>query len=249
MINRSECKKFVAIICVAVLLCSGCNRKKESSKNGNKITNKKSNVIEEKTEVIWGGFMTDNSTSLCRLLTEEYSCEELKEFFLKCNRNDKSNVDTLLSFTQVNEKFPIEVLRKNNHSVYSVYKVKEGGYFYVFWADTAQDALGEPIVYFSAHIESVINENLFLTLKIGRSTAIDVQKIDPSFELDFLRSSGTFSYSLLNENEIMEIQYMDDWESCEHKNLIVKKMTVLKRDSTSSKFSIILSKDLPDNTG
>lgn len=201
-------------------------------------------------EIFYREFVADDSKQLSDILTKEYELQALKDFFCNHHMNEhslNSGNDTFpLTISEVHKQFPIEVIRNND---YSVYKVVNGGYYYVFWIkpfdlELGQTA-GQPVVYFTAYILSPMEESDFDSLEMGISTAEDVYLIDPSFELIFLASNGIYSYSYLNEGTMMEIEYTTKGDMKYKCDLIVKCKTVVERESALSKYKSILSKDLP----
>ena len=209
------------------------------------------------------GFIVENSKPLTEILTKTYELKELKSFFGEIPPNEnlmyglphnKSN----LSINDVNEKFPIECLRLNH---YVVYKVNEGGYFYVFWSlfidDTVKkeeaehsiEYVNNASVYFTAYLSpsSFKKEKDFDSIREGVSTAEDVSRIDPAFELSFLMSSGIRSYSLLENGSVMEIWYENSDKIESREDLLVKSKNILPKENGSSvsKLASIFPKDLP----
>ena len=190
----------------------------------------------------------DDSKPLCDCLTREYDLNELINFFNCCSMNENIVFNTtsqFLSFSDVNKCYPIEAVRTNG---YSVYKVSQGGYFYVFWVESlaaVHQSNSEPYVYFSAYLASDISADRFDSLTIGTSTAEDVKKIDPSFELSFLSSSGIFSYSYINDETILQIEYAYQENIDGYDDLIVKDIAIVARASAPTKYSALLSSDLP----
>lgn len=235
------CKKgrFLILLCCIMLLLSACRSNTEE--------------VGEDTDMnkvsFWDQHFIDDSSALETALTKEYDLSELKSFFESSHVNENIGfgiTEPTLTFSKVNQKFPSEIVRSGD---YSVYRVRQGGYFYVFWSkpfdvDTNK-ASGEPLVYFSAYLAAPVSSDLFDVLTIGQSTAEDVKAIDPSFELTFLVSHGVYSYSYLNETTILEIEYENCAEMNEYEDLIVKEITIISRDSAPSKFRTILQKDLP----
>lgn len=205
------------------------------------------------SNIFFDKYVTDNSGNLENILTKEYDINELSSFFEGSNANENMVFDaTILSFSEVNQYFPVEVIRTGG---YSVYKVKQGGYFYVFWVDTFTDYVNqspnEPSVYFSAYLESELSPSVFDSLTSGVSTAEDVKKIDSYFELSFLSSNGIFSYSYLNNDTVMQIEYVYQGEASGYDDLIVyddlvvKEKIIVPRTSVPSRYSTILSSDIP----
>lgn len=205
------------------------------------------------TKAFFPEFVSNDATGLTDTLTKAYDIEELNNFFGDYSENEhigfqnNNNLSTL-TINMVNQRFPIEILRSNG---YSVYKVKSGGYFYVFWINPfnsnseSTQSIDEPIVYFTAYLPSSKEASAFDSLKTGVSTADDVALIDPSFELTFLMSSGIYSYSFLNKDSVMQIEYTYSGEFKSRSDLIVKNKTVLAREIAPSRFASILLKDLP----
>ena len=146
----------------------------------------------------------------------------------------------------MNYRYPVEILRTGG---YSVYRVSQGGYFYVFWIKPftigTRQSNSEPSVYFSAYLSSDTSPDLFDSLTPGISTAADVQRIDPSFELSFLNSNGIFSYSYLNDETILQIEYAYQENIDGYDDLIVKEKMIVARDSAPTRYSALLLSDLP----
>ena len=202
--------------------------------------------IKYEDEITFWGEYTMNDLSSTDSLTNEYDLIELLSFFE--NSNVKLVFDTNkegLTFSEVNNKYPIEITRSTG---YSIYKVVQGGFFYVFWAkqlDVNDNVTSEPVVYFSSYLPSNPSVPKIDSLVLGISTAQDVRKIDPYFELSFLHSSGVFSYSYIDANTLLEIEYEYHENISDYEDLIVKKITQVPRNSSTSQFSIIFPNDLP----
>lgn len=197
------------------------------------------------------GFIADDSKPLSTIITKEYSLHELKSFFGEVSSNERSafgenNNETDLSINSVNKKFPIECLRKNG---YSVYKVSDGGFFYVFWAKSfnpfSNSKPDDATVYFTAHISSLKKAGDFDSIQERFSTAEDVAKIDPAFELTFLLSGKTPSYSLLDDGTVMEICYSWNDSLASRSDLLVESKEIISKEKCPSKLASVLSIDLP----
>lgn len=208
------------------------------------------------------GHVADNARPLSDILTVEYELQDLKDFFGEISLNEKllytpsvqlSGDDSGLTIDNVNKHFPIECLREE---YYTVYKVKEGGYYYVFWdliADSQSDGLSSPlgrtsdaVVYFTAYLSSSSPKKVsdFNTIKEGHSTAADVAAIDPALELNFLLSSRTASYSLLEDGMMMEVCYAWNQDPISRNNLIVTKTEVIPKSLAPARLASILELDL-----
>lgn len=200
-------------------------------------------------DIFLNEYVTDDVKSLESSLTKEYDLNELRSFFKDSNANENAcfgSTTSTLMFSDVNDKYPVEILRTGG---YSVYRVSQGGYFYVFWVNSfdteTNQSNGELSVYFTAYLSSDISPDLFDSLTLGTSTAEDVKRIDPSFELSFLNSSGIFSYSYINDETILQIEYEHQGNIDGYDDLIVKEKTIVARDSVPSRYSALLSSDIP----
>lgn len=156
----------------------------------------------------------------------EYSISELKAFFGELSleeRYEYSDNSDEIYMKNVNKKFPIEYAKVslNENQNYAVYKVKEGGYYYVFWQrykeyDDEMNVIYDGGLRFDKSVAMCahyLTPNCFCSvsdfdsLVIGESTAEDVAKIDPEFEMKFLFSSGERSFSYLNDGSIYTVYY------------------------------------------
>lgn len=225
---------FFVVSCIVALLFITCGNRKDESDNNDMFFNE---------------YAMDDMKTLEDNLTKEYDLNELRSFFKGSNANERIGFGSstpALKFSEVNKKFPVEILRTGD---YSVYKVSQGGYFYVFWskpfATGTSRSDSEPSVYFSAYLSSDISPYLFDSLTPGISTAEDVQKIDPSFELSFLISHGIFSYSYINDETVLQIEYAHQENIDGYDDLIVKEKMIVARDSVPTRYSTLLSSDLP----
>ena len=204
-------------------------------------------------------FFGDNSKPLSDILTKTYDLQELRSFFgisskVIGNFEDEEESKTI-TIGDANQKFPVECLRED---CYTVYKVKEGGYFYVFWLDPTDSvfdpATGEydftnkvadSIMSFNAYILSPKKASDFDSIKEGMSTAEDVFKVDPAVEISFMLSNGIYSYSLLDDGTMMQIAYYHNKEVKVKADLIVIGKSVISKELASSGLSSILPNDLP----
>ena len=246
----------------------------QTSMNPNESTTGQENISEDNTaydgQYYYSDFIIDNSTPLSEGITKEYSLEELMDLFAG-RGSDSPNFDgNALKITEVHQKIPIEVLRSGDHIVlpssehnsdnvpvcYTVYKVKDGGYYYVFWTTPyvleQEGTIGqskEPIVQFSAHLSSELREETFDVLEIGVSTAEDVVKIDAAVEFCTYLSSGIVSCSVLNDEEVVMIRYTEidrKGNGCWYDNLVVESVSIITRESAPTSFQYVLLKDLPE---
>lgn len=232
--KKYMCICLFIVSCVVILLFASCGNKKDES---------------DMSDIFFNEYVTDDIKTLESNLTKEYDLNELRSFFKGSNANESIGFGSTISalmFSEVNYRYPVEILRTGG---YSVYRVSQGGYFYVFWikpfATGTSQSNSEPSVYFSAYLSSDISPDLFDSLTPGISTAEDVQRIDPSFELSFLNSNGIFSYSYINDETILQIEYAYQENIDGYDDLIVKEKMIVARDSAPTRYSALLLSDLP----
>ena len=155
---------------------------------------------------------------------------------------------------EINERFPIELTREND---YSVYKVKQGGYYYVFWINTCiMDTIAEDgseityspeaTMYFTAYLPGKHpSKSQFKKLTPGESTAQDIIAIDPNVCFDFLGSSHDSSYSLLEDDWIAEVRYERSSKREQYTSMVIEEVKFLRRSEAYGCFASILPQDLP----
>lgn len=238
----------MALPVMLILACFAisCANNEEKREVEQKIFFTAEELLVELNEVYPEGFVIDDTSTLDEVLKTEYDLAELQSFFAGSDSCSTFENPKVLSFDEVNEQFPIEVIRPQG---YSVYKVGQGGFFYVFWTISytmVEEKSCRPIVYFASYIHSELEAEAFNCIEPRISTAQDVLTIDPEAEFNFSMSYGIYSYSLLKENELMEIRYErfgDKFD--EYGDLIVESMSVIPIGKESTRYSVILEKDFP----
>lgn len=201
-------------------------------------------------------FLTDPKEEAHRA----YHLKELDEFFEGRSVEDFIRLGeyktAYLKMEEVNEHFPMENMRSYKYkdeivTSYTVYPVKEGGYYYVFWSTIIDEGIRKIQPYSSvmstAYISTPTRDaSLFDSIKSGISTAGDVEVIDPYVYMDFTRSSGIFSFSYLDSENVLEVEYDPKIveEISDYKNMIVRSVKVRPR-SMSYPYEYISNEDLP----
>lgn len=167
-----------------------------------------------------------------------------------------------LFYSELDEQFPVEVLNPGNDGVimgYTVYRITEGGYYYVFFGHGAPvDAPSHSsadcsdkehmLVYNCAYYGALNKKSDFKSLKVGVSTAEDVLKIDPNAQWRSFSARGRVSSSLIRNNQVVEITYTNiepgktPIEPCQ---LVIKKIEIVPIEQSSSYFYNVPVGDLP----
>ncbi|MBR6051995.1 MAG: hypothetical protein IKP68_12455 [Clostridia bacterium] len=183
----------------------------------------------------------------------EYSITELEEFFGELPSNEQLEYSdyTIGYITQKEtlEKFHAEysVTISNQSGNISpdfvVYKVKEGGYYYVFFNISGLTP-EETYVGFTAHLTKLCKKSDFRSIKAGKSTAADVAKIDPAMEMTFMMSSGIYSMSLLEGGNIFVVKYKHSDKGYTSRNDLVVEKTFVDEDFAGC-WSGVSPEDLP----
>ncbi len=181
---------------------------------------------------------------LKEILTTTYDIHELEAFF----KNRSLNVSFMnpdfrnLSFEEVDERFPVEVIRPGGYSVYSV---AQGGCYYVFWALRDVDSISNTTsVYFCAYLPSRQSISSPDSIKQFCGTFEDVLNLAPSTELNPMLSSGIYSYSYINADQLLQIKYRADSTTTPN-GLLVKENKLISRVGSPSMYSLIFEMDLP----
>ncbi len=199
--------------------------------------------IDKMSNIHFDGIFSDDGESIGNILTTQYSIVDLIGFFGLGNRKDDNQITGNMGIDSVNRQFPIEVIRCDG--LYSMYKVSEDGFFYVFWS-TPIDERVEPSVIFTSYLSGNENPNRFSELEIGIHTAEDVKMIDPAFDLSLLLSWGICSYSYVNQDCLLAIEYEVNDQLFDYQHLVISNISVIDRDKAPSKYRLIFPQDLPE---
>lgn len=250
------CRFLTLIMAILAIMAAGCGKSDEKSVE-NEVWNKLPDHI---------GDYYVSTAPLDSLLTTEYELASLVAFFPEHDLYDQHifldyEEEPEIRIEDVDRAFPLEVLRKSHGCYYTVYKVKEGGLFYVFFLPSSDD--GKPGNYnfvsgevaYTRHITAPMSRSSFYGIRPGKSTAQDVKEIDPNVELCLVLSSGVFSYSFLEGNKYLRITYKgSDYVDSNPTHLprnpsdyIVEKIEVIKILEMGFHLGAILPQDLPWN--
>ena len=135
---------------------------------------------------------TINNLVISSIDEEEYSLKELTGFFDKIYTNlfnGKQYFDEYY-FDNVNQKFQIEFTREIDgylqKNYYSVYKVKEGGYFYIFWDNQTtgniETSARATIAYYIDEKRNCSLSELSALQQNKNSTLTDIAELTDVFE-------------------------------------------------------------------
>lgn len=239
-----------------VLIFSSCTRYSQTKPQSKEYLNIKQD-IDINSKGVYGGFNYDNSTDLDSIITQEYSLKELENYFELSFSDEKDFFDKTID--RMNEKylmngvtktFKIQCLRKSTDLYYTVYKVKEGGRYFVFWSNAST----ENEVIDTLYMKSIKSSDDFKNVKRNKSTLKDVREIEPSTELIRYLSNGIYSYTLLDDGDILQIKYdsnkyltrKKEGRKITENDLIVQEIKLSDRkDNEFYSLKRILNKDIP----
>lgn len=162
-------------------------------------------ILKQKEKNI--SFTVNNFDSVDSLCTKKYSISDLREFADKYSPSktffsaEKNNAEC--TYSMMNKRFPTQCIRAAEN-LYSVYKVKEGGLYYVFW-NVRKD--GMPVIAETLYIDSLRSQSDFASIKVGESTYADVSKISSENELRQVSTESLCSITLLENGLFANIYY------------------------------------------
>lgn len=240
-------KKFmISIFLAVVMMCFGCSKKIPSKNAGDTYTpcveDPYKPYVEEKLRI-----KVDNDTPLKQLLTKEYELSEFQLFF----GNDAATGGFIQEYADIQyhssydilEKFPIECLRYKSNTYYSVYKIKNGGYYYIIWNGSQSIPInGDLTVLMAMCVNTPPSLATFRKLiKRNKTTVGEILDAAPETVMDFMASSGPYSYSLLEDMRVLIIRYcIEDSKEITRDHLIVKDFDIVSLDSIfAGEFNII----------
>ena len=202
---------FVIIIVLFILLFSSCDG--GLNKEGKNVN---SNLIKE-----IHGYKVDNNTDVDIACSNSYSLDSLENYFSKGTRRiqfnsffedknseyflEKNNEEITLK--KALKKFSSVCLRENGENYYTVYNIKEGGRYYVFWDNDTSDTKDILRVIDSFYLNDLKSISDYECVKEGKSTYEDVYKMDKFTEINLITSSVAHSFNILNTGEVLHIVY------------------------------------------
>lgn len=257
-----KCKLMIITISIMLLFCS-C-----TSVESTNVQQYSTDSLAETVETTQPEEKTLFSDApLEELLLTSYSIEDLQAYFgpyCTTAENSWANIVTDLSvynYCNVIKTFSNGCLRafanEENSSiyVYSVFKVEEGGYFYVIWggylkedeSSIDQKWINELSACFMLYVTSLKSISDFDSIEIGVSTAEDVVMIDPAAQFHFGMGRGLPSWHLLEDGSVLEILYSRDkfYETHSRGDLLVESIEIVERKTTGCCLAYINPDDLP----
>lgn len=109
------------------------------------------------------------------------------------------------TINEINEKYLIQNVRYYEGKYYTIYKVEEGGYFYIFWGMTSNlDCTEYSIkVYDKFYINELNKKENFTSIEKG-STFEDILIADPWADLVWINNTvGSLACSLLEDGSFL----------------------------------------------
>lgn len=234
-------KHLFFIVLAFFVLLAGCTNETKKTMSGSETMKSQETGQESLTDtssydendpklnIIKEIYQKSSSDSLDKLIKNSYPQKEL------LNAIDFGGTDnTNTHLDRLHEKFPVEALRTfdDGSLIYCVYKLKEGGFLYVFFHNYG-DSDDEKALRFANHVFIVkdsLTKNSFDSIKPGKSLA-DIEKIDTGREFfNELNIWGLLpfgeSYHMV-KGGFMRVKYNfpDDigtWEKYDPNNFIVK---------------------------
>lgn len=195
----------------------------------------------------------DNTTPISELCKNSYALADLYSYFGDVSPNEaltfgSLEVHDLLVFNEVDSCFPIECIRQSGPvCFYSVYRVNEGGYFYLFWGRTANVSQYDPVVSMTTYIPFLPSRNDYRFVQISIDTGNTIANISTAVEFNFAASSAICSYTLLDDGYILETRYKCATQISSLEDLVITSMRVLpKHDAQAASYlAWIKGDDLP----
>lgn len=234
-----------------VMLLTSCGQMDgvdNTNASAESTTSEFNNPISEENSTHYYGECTINDDILLeKALSREYELEDLTAFFTGSNQNGYVEGRKELLLSEVNKAFPIEVLRSPK---YTVYKIKGGGYYYIFFRDVYKNGDTnsveelqplKTVVYYSTYISD--KEEIFdwEQLKPGTSTAEDLKQLSSNTEFLY-ETSMPMSFTYINKDFLLVVRYT--WASGENE-MIINTIKVTPREQSVGCYACILEQDLP----
>ena len=206
-------KKICSLFLIIVLLITGagCTSSKNSNSTHTKITPRSifsAQPIQTEQGAL-NGIPINNTMSLEQALTTAYPLSQLEEFFGTYSWLEWSYYDSEAALPQEKawnqahslvaavEHFPVQLLRytelDGDPQAYSIYRIMEGGFYYIFWYEWYEDeeypdidtGEGLYVCRSSMYLNGLPSQADFESLIIGQSSLEDVCKLDSGTLIEF----------------------------------------------------------------
>lgn len=194
-------------------------------------------------------------------IADSYSLKELTDYFdgIYTNLFKAREFSEKYSFENIDKKFPVRFSRKGSNgyetTYYSVYKVNEGGYFYIFWFEREYNYEFETTL--AANYACYFDENrncsqkeVYALLDNKNSTLKDIHSLTWAYENDIYEQQNyqdKFVVYLLCKEGYLKILLNNPSKDLEKMEAFyIDSISPAKReDAYVCKFSSILEVDLP----
>ena len=235
-------KKILFLVIILAFFIVGCKEKKENNIDNVKNDDVYSILKENNIDI--------SNIDIDDLNKTSYSIEELEKYFGKYSSMEQSVYNLQkeeykhLTIENVKKDFPFSFIRENNNVFYSLYEVKEGGMYYIFWGIDSDDKL---FVINSIYIKQLKDLEDFKKIVAGKTTFEDIINVSSACEILLNLSSHIPSYCLLSDNTILQINYdYKELQTTNRLNYIVKSWEIKSFDEKiPTNLTKIYSGDLP----
>lgn len=196
-------------------------------------------------------------------ITKSYSLKELKDYFdgiyLHPFKSEKSSEN--YTYKSINKKFPIQFSRKGNESFnseyYSVFKVKEGGYFYILWyekqyiyCDEYETSLKANYACYLDKERNCSQDEVYSLLNNKNSTVKDINNLTWTYDFDIFEQQNykdKFVAYLLCKEGYLKILFNNPSKDLEKMEAFYldSVFPAKREDAYICRFSCILEEDMP----
>ena len=250
----------LCLLVIVNIFCCSCSLNRQESNIDPSVSNDASQNLANDSIVI-------STAPVETCLTNTYTIEQLQSYFgpyCTISENSWAGVVSDLgvyNFKNVHATFPHSCLRQyadekgEYYFVYSIYKVAEGGYYYVFWGGYRKESnvdinswMLESKACLMLYVTELKSLDDFSSIEVGKSTATDVINIDSAGSFDFGMGRGTPSWHVLNDGSILEILYTlndDFFKTHKRDDMIVKSIEIVDRSTTRCYLAYVDPDDLP----
>lgn len=217
----SGMRRTILWIAMILAVLSGCTKDGERSNPS----------VPLYTEFYYSNFFLNNDVPLEMCTQVSYEIQTMRDYFGEISLSElvtrhlgKPFMGSTIYIDEANKHFPITNLRQATDPLdgsaygnpYSVYRITEGGYFYVFWDIFSDDSLdsnetwrhGVPIAAQTMYLKETPSNLDFSHIEPGKSTAEDVAKVDPNIAITF--GGMIFSHSYIDYYCLVRVNYEVD---------------------------------------
>lgn len=201
----------------------------------------------EKEIVKFAGYKVDNTNNIGEKIKNAYSIMDFEKYFGKYSLGvyhagfRERETEGSLKIKDIEKQFAVEIIRSSKKMHYTVYRIKEGGYYYIFWFNGTDNEIYAFDTFYISSSNYVSDISKYKKIQ----NIDELLALYPYTEIEIKADYGSDSYNIMSKSELVSIKY----DYLKGKGYYtVREITTLDRNDNKlawTMLSAILERDLP----